>query len=73
MASTWEVTGQEANQTQFNAGNPVTGHVITFVTGNGWRDTVFIPDAQYANVAAVKRAIQAAANLADSVGALKND
>lgn len=70
MAATWTVTGQQANQVRFVAGNPVTGHVVSFQTGDGWSDSVFIPDEHYANVASTKRAIQAAANIADETGAL---
>ncbi len=69
MAATWTVTGQLADQSQFIAGQPVSGHVVSFQTGNGWRDSVFIPDDHY-TPAKVKAAIQAAADRADAVGSL---
>jgi hypothetical protein len=69
MAATWQVTGQLADQSQFIAGQPVTGHVVSFITGSGWRDSVFIPDDHY-TAAKVRQAIQAAADRADAVGGL---
>lgn len=72
MAATWSVTGQQADQTDFVGGQPVTGHVVQFLTGNGWRGSVFVPDDHY-TPAKVKQLIQAAANTADAVGALTHD
>lgn len=69
MAATWTVTGQLADQTTFVGGQPVTGHTVSFITGAGWRDTVFVPDDHY-TPANVKKLIQAAADRADQVGAL---
>lgn len=71
MAATWQVTGQQSDQTTFVGGQPVSGHVVSFITGAGWRDSVFVPDDHY-TPANVKKAIQAAADRADSVGALSS-
>lgn len=69
MAATWQVTGQQSDQSQFIAGQPVSGHVVSFITGEGWRDSVFVPDDHY-TPANVRKAVQAAADRADSVGSL---
>ena len=71
MAATWTVTGQQSDQTTFIGGQPVSGHVVSFVTGEGWRDSVFVPDDHY-NAANVKKLVQAAADRADSVGKLSS-
>lgn len=69
MASSWAVTGDTPDQVWFTAGNPVTGHLITFVTGQGNRGSVQVPDDHY-TAAQVKSIIQAKANVVDSVGGL---
>lgn len=71
MAATWTVTGQQADQTTFVAGQPVSGHVVSFITGAGWRDSVFVPDDHY-TPAKVRALIQAQADRADEVGALSH-
>lgn len=71
MAATWHVTGQNADQFEYDgAGNPVTGYRVNFITGNGNRGSVFIPADRYHDVAGTKTAIQGQANLMDMVGAL---
>lgn len=68
--ATWEVTGQQADQTQITqAGQVVTGHVVYFTTGEGNSDSVFVPDGQY-NANTVRRLIEARAAIADEVGSL---
>ena len=69
MAASWTVTGQQSDQTTFVGGQPVSGHVVSFITGEGWRDSVFVPDDHY-TPANVRKAVQAAADRADSVGSL---
>lgn len=70
MAATWSVTGDTADQISFELGpNPVTGHLISFLTGAGHRGSVFVPNEHY-NPAAVRRLVQAQANLADEIGSL---
>jgi hypothetical protein len=69
MAATWQVTGQQADQTTFTGGQPVTGHVVSFITGEGNRDSVFVPDDHY-TPAKVKQLIQAQADRVDAVGRL---
>lgn len=70
MAATWHVTGQAADQYEVDgAGNPVTGYVVSFLTGEGNRGSVFVPKDQYRQ-ATVKTLIQAAANIMDGIGAL---
>jgi len=70
MATTWEVTGDTPDQYDFNAGgNPVLGHVITFMTGERNRGSVFVPNDHY-SVATVRKLIAAQAAIADGVGNL---
>jgi hypothetical protein len=71
MAATWQVTGQQSDQTKFVGGEPVSGHVVSFKTGEGWHDSVFVPDDHY-TPAKVKALIQAAADRADQVGGLSH-
>lgn len=70
MASSWEVTGQVADQTTITtAGQVVTGHQVYFITGTGYRGSVFVPDEQY-TPANVKTLINAAAARGDQVAEL---
>jgi hypothetical protein len=70
MAVTWTVTGVLADQTNITtAGQVVTGKRVYFQTGEGNRDSVFVPDDQY-KPATVKTLVQAAAALADQVSTL---
>lgn len=72
MATTWDVTGDTPETYDFsNNGNPVIGHQITFITGNGNRGSVFVPNDHY-NVASVKVMVHAQAVIADEVAALKS-
>lgn len=71
MAATWHVTGQNADQFEWDgAGNPVTGYRVSFVTGNGNRGSVFIPVDKYTDVKGTRAVIQQQANLMDEVGTL---
>lgn len=69
MASSWQVTGDSPDQVWFVAGQDVTGHLITFITGNGNRGSVQVPDDQY-TTARVKSIIQAKADVVDSINGL---
>lgn len=70
MAATWTVTGQAADQYEFDgAGNPVSGYVVSFLTGNGNKGSVFVPVEHY-NPATVKTLIQGRADTMDAVGGL---
>lgn len=73
MAATWHVTGQAADQYEVDgAGNPVTGYRVSFLTGEGNRGSVFVPNDHYKE-ATVKTLIQAAANTMDGIGSLKSE
>lgn len=70
--STWQVTGQLADQTQItSAGQVVTGHLVYFITGDGHRDSVFVPDDHY-TPDSVRALIAAQAARADAVGQLSS-
>lgn len=70
MAVSWTVTGQLDNQYgDVGSGTPVLGHVISFITGDGDRGSVFIPADKY-SVANVRAAIAAKATLIDQVSKL---
>lgn len=72
MASYWTVTGDSPDQySSPNGGTPVLGHVISFITGNGHRGSIFVPDDRYDPVV-VKPMLQAKANLVDEVNALSH-
>lgn len=72
MAS-WRVTSDAGGQYDWDAaGNPVSGHVVSFLTGNGNKGSVFVPDDHY-NVAAVKALIAGQADVADSIASLSSD
>ena len=71
MAATWNVTGQNADQFEYDgAGNPVTGWRVNFITGQGNRGSVFIPQDRYKDVKGTRAQIQALADTMDEVGAL---
>jgi hypothetical protein len=70
MAATWTVTGDLPDQySTVGTSTPILGHVISFITGNGNRGSIFVSNDQY-TVAAITPAIQHQANLADDVAAL---
>lgn len=69
MAASWRITGDLPDQVTFTGTAPVTGHHITFVTGNLHPGSVFVPNDQY-TVARVRAIIQAQANTVDGVNAL---
>jgi len=72
MAATWHVTGQAADQYEFDgAGNPVTGYQVSFITGAGNRGSVFVPKDQY-RPETIKTLIQAQANTMDAIGSLSS-
>lgn len=68
--ATWTVTGQQDDQLQVtSSGQPVTGVIISFATGEGNQGTVFVPDQHY-NKSTVRKMIQARADLMDEIGLL---
>lgn len=70
MAVSWTVTGQLDNQYSVDgSGQPILGHVISFITGGGERGSVFIPEDKY-TVGNVERAIKAKAEIVAAVGRL---
>lgn len=70
MSATWTVTGDAPDQFSTTGGsNPVLGHVISFVTGNGNRNTAFVPNDHY-NVAGVRAIIQPLADETDKIAVL---
>lgn len=70
MAVSWTVTGQLDQQYgDVGSGTPVLGHVISFITGDGDRGSVFIPADKY-NAANVRAAIVAKATVIDQVAHL---
>lgn len=70
MAGNWQVTGQVTDQVKVtDAGQTIEGVQVYFITGEGVRASVFIPDDQY-NEASVKRAIEARARQVDNVSKL---
>lgn len=72
MASYYTVTGDLPDQYSNVSGNaPVLGHVITFITGNGHRGSIFVPDDRY-DPGVVKPMLQAKADLVDEINALSN-
>lgn len=73
MSTTWHVTGDTPDQYNFdNAGSPVLGHQITFITGEGNRGSVFVPNDHY-NPAAVKALVNGQATTADAVASLTHE
>lgn len=69
MAASWHVTGDLPDQTFYIGSQPVTGHLITFTTGNGHTGSVQVPDDQY-TPARVRAIIAAKANVVDEINAL---
>lgn len=70
MPTTWQVTGDLPDQSEFDgAGNAVTGHRITFITGDGNRGSVFVDDDHY-NADNVRTLIGAQAAKADEIRGL---
>lgn len=69
--SSWRVTSQ-TEQTQPNGlGQFVQGMMVAFITGNGVRGTVFVPDTQY-NTDTVRQLISQKAAALDAVGSLSS-
>lgn len=69
--TTWQVTRQVADYQIIDlAGLPVTGVLVSFITGAGNRGNVFIPDDQYANAANVQAALALKAAQMDLVGSM---
>ena len=72
MPLTWQVTGDVPDQVTFDgAGNPVTGHRISFLTGDGNRGSVFVDDDHY-TPDAVRAVIHAQAERVDSINNLSH-
>lgn len=70
MAATWTVTSDTPDQfSTTGAPNPTLGHVITFITGNGNRGSVFVPNDHY-TVPATRALIQPQADRADEIAVL---
>jgi len=70
MASTWTVTDQIPNQYGPTTGStPQLGVVISFITGEGWRSSVWVADDHY-TAAEVRAAITAKVAIVDAVGKL---
>lgn len=70
--SGWDVTGQIESQQLGAAGGFVKGVEVYFTTRAGHSGSVFLPNAQY-SLQAVQTAINARADLLDSVGSLSSD
>jgi hypothetical protein len=72
MASTWQITDQIPNQYGPTVGtSPILGVRVEFITGAGWRSSVWVADDHY-TPAEVKAAITAKVAVVDAVGALKH-
>lgn len=70
MASSWQVTGQVADQFQFDgAGNPTSGYRVSFITGAGNRGSVFVPEDHY-TPEHVRTMVAKQAGVIDAVGSL---
>lgn len=66
----WTVTSQASDQVKVNdAGQTIIGVQVYFITGEGNRASVFIPDDHY-SAKTVQAAIAAKAKIVDEVGAL---
>lgn len=73
MATSWKVTGDLPDQYDFDGGgSPVLGHKVSFITGQGNRGSVFVPNDHY-NPDAIRVLIHAQAVTADSVASLTNE
>lgn len=69
--ASWRVTKDQPDQVWFVNSADVTGHLISFVTGNGHAGSVQVPDTEY-TVPRVKAIVQAKANIVDEVGSLSS-
>lgn len=70
--SGWAVTDQATDQViNTTDGRTITGTYVYFVTGNGNRASVFVPDDHY-NAKNVHGMVEARATVVDEVGALAN-
>jgi hypothetical protein len=68
----WTVTGQVTGQTIIDeAGNVIVGSYVFFTTGEGNKDSVFVPDAKRTKQN-VTDLIHAQAQLADEIGRLSH-
>lgn len=67
--ATWAVQSQQQRTRVNTAGQVEDGYQVTFLTGDGHTGSVFVPMAKY-TVDNVRAAVQAGANLLDSVGGL---
>lgn len=68
--TSWQVTGDTPDQYQFDgAGNAVLGHQIAFITGEGHRGSVFIPEDHY-NPGYVRTQLARRAAVTDEVNTL---
>lgn len=73
MAVSWQVTGDTPDTYEFDgAGNPVVGHTVSFITGDGHRGSVFVPNDHY-RTDAVKALIEAKAATVAEVNTLTSD
>jgi hypothetical protein len=73
MSTTWRVTADVPDQYSFDGGgSPVLGHQVSFITGEGNRGTVFVPNDHY-NPAAVKVLVNGHAVTVDSVAGLTSE
>jgi hypothetical protein len=72
MASTWRVTGDAPDAYEFDgAGNAVAGHAISFVTGGGFKGSVFVPNEHY-TAATVRALIARQAETVDAINSLQS-
>lgn len=70
MAVSWQVTGDTPDQYDLDgAGNPVIGHKITFLTGEGNPGSVFVSENHY-NPAYVRTVVHAQAVKVDEINAM---
>lgn len=64
----WVITSQVSDQVQVTqAGQPVTGVMVYFATGEGNESSVFVPNASY-NKATVRQMVHTQALLVDEIG-----
>lgn len=70
--ATWRVTSDTPDQYQFDtASSPVLGHLITFITGNGNKGSVFVSNDHY-SAPKVRQLVEAQAAIADDVASLSS-
>lgn len=73
MATTWRVTRDTPDQYDpTGSANPELGHIVEFITGQGSRGSVFIPEDHY-NPAAVRTLINGKAKTADAISAMTGE